>query len=168
MPVTHAAVEAVHTDEHPDATVWQRIRARALAADDDTAPEPWSPWVVLGRCAALAATAVAQAIPIVCERDGVSRTEWMQVAGPLVSAALIVAVLVSRRRSRARAYRWVERCIPVDILVTEVCALDDALGSATVGIAVDTILLIAVRIIARNEALRDAPATLPDRLPLGL
>lgn len=168
VPAMRTAVEAVQADEHPDPTLWQRMRMRALAVYDDMALTPWFPWVVLGIFVVLAITTVALAIPIFFERDGVSFTEWMQVAGTLVSAALIMVGLVTWRRSRAHAYRWFERGILVDILVTEVFAFYDAPQLATAGIAVDIILLIAVRIAARHEALREGSATLPDRLPLGL
>lgn len=168
VPVMRAAVEAVQSEEHPDPSRWQRLRMRALAAYDEMALTPWFPWVVLGIFVLLVATTVALAIPIFFEHDGVSFTEWMQVAGTLVSAALIAVGLAAWRRSRARAYRWFERGILVDILVTEVFTFYDAPGLATVGIAVDIILLIAVRIAARHEALAEGADALPTRLPLGL
>jgi hypothetical protein len=51
------------------------------------------------------------------------------------------------------AYRWFERGIIVDILITEVFAFYNSPVSATVALGVDIVLLIALRIAGRHEAM---------------
>jgi hypothetical protein len=168
VPAMRAAVRAADTAGHVEPSRWQRARIRALSAYDEVARTGWFPWVVLAIFVVLAASTIALAIPIFLEHDGVSFAEWMQVAGTLVMAALVVVGIITWRRSRARAYRWFERGILVDILVTEVFAFYDSPGTATIGVAVDIVLLIAVRIAARHEALGEGAERLPERFPLGL
>lgn len=128
----------------------------------------WFPAVVLTLFVVVALTTIGLAVPIFLEQDGVSFTEWMQVAGTLASAALITVGLMAWRGSRPRAYRWFERGVLVDILITEVFAFYDSPGAAIVGLAVDILLLVALRIAARHEALSEGDTSLPGRPPLGL
>jgi len=168
VPVLRDAVAAADDGADLPPSTWQRMRLRALGAYDHMATRSWFPGVVLGVFVMVGVATIGLAVPIFLEHDGVSFTEWMQVAGTLASAILIVVGLIRWRGSRARAYRWFERAVLVDILITEVFTFYDAPGAATVGLAVDIVLLIAVRIAARHEALSEGEDELPARLPLGL
>ena len=168
VPVLRRAVVEAQQEEAPPASAWQHLRLRVTAGYDRMAERRWFPAVVLTLFVVVALATIGLAAPIFLEQDGVSFTEWMQVAGTLASAALITVGLAAWRGSRARAYRWFERGVLVDILITEVFAFYDSPGAAIVGLAVDILLLIALRIAARHEALSEGDTSLPGRLPLGL
>ena len=76
--------------------------------------------------------------------------------------------LFGLRRSRLHAYRWFERGILVDLLVTEVFAFYDAAPSALIGIVVDVVLLVAIRVASRHEVAMDERLSPPSLLRLGL
>ena len=138
-------MEAAQQEEAPPASAWQRLRLWVTAGYDRMAERRWFPAIVLTLFVVVALATIGLAVPIFLEQDGVSFTEWMQVAGTLASAALITVGLAAWRGSRARAYRWFEG-----------------------GVLVDILMLIALRIAARHEALSEGDTSLPGRLPLGL
>lgn len=157
VPVMRRGIEAtIASDPSVPPTWWQRLRLRVLRAYDRAALTAWFPRVVLAVFVVIALGTLALAVPIVFEPSDVTFPEWMQMGGSLAAAALIIVGLASWRRSRVAAYRWFERGILVDILITEVFTFYNAPGSAMTGLAVDIVLLIALRIAGRHEAIASA------------
>lgn len=154
VPVMRRGIEqAIATAPSVPPTWWQRLRVRVLGAYDRASRTPWFPRVVLVLFAVIAVGTLVLTVPVFAEPGDISVPEWLQVGGSLAAAALIVAGLASWRSSRVRAYRWFERAIIVDILVTEVFTFYNAPLAATVTLAVDIALLIALRIAGRHEAI---------------
>ena len=157
VPVLRTGIEqAIATAPSVPPTRWQRLRVGALGAYDRASRTAWFPRVVLVLFALIALGTLVLTVPIFLEPGDISVPEWLQVGGSLTAAALIVAGLASWRASRVHAYRWFERAILVDILVTEVFTFYNAPFTATVTLAIDIALLIALRIAARHEAISPA------------
>ncbi len=168
VPLMRERVLAVNASAGDTPTWWQRVRMRIERVYARVADSTWFPRVVAILFAVFALSTIAFTADIFLERGGVSFTEWMQVMGTAVTAVLIVVGLVALRRSRLHAYRWFERGILVDLLVTEVFLFYDAPGSALIGIAVDIALLIAIRMASRHEVAMDEGLSTPSLLRLGL
>jgi hypothetical protein len=94
--------------------------------------------------------------------DSVAHLAFINLASlvsSLVSAALVVAGLWRLHRgTRLAAYRSFERALFVSIFVTRVFAFVESQFAAVFGLAVDLVLLIALRsMIAQEEDLEEAP-----------
>lgn len=154
VPVLRRGIEqAVASAPSVPPTPWQRLRLRALGAYDRASRTAWFPRVVLVLFAVIAVGTLVLTVPVFLEPGDISVPEWLQVGGSLAAAVLIVVGLASWRGSRAHAYRRFERAILVDILVTEVFTFYNAPLVATITLAVDIVLLIALRIAGRHEAI---------------
>lgn len=116
----------------------------------------------------IALSTLALAGPILLAPGDTSFTEWMQMAGSVIAAVLITIGMFGLLKSRLHAYRWFERGILIDLLVTEVFAFYHSAGTALLGIAVDIALLIAIRMASRHEAATDQSLSTPSLLRLGL
>lgn len=157
VPVLRRGIaQAVANAPSVPPTRWQRLRLRVLEAYDRAARTSWFPRVVLVLFALIAVTTLVLTVPILVEPGDVSVPEWLQLGGSLAAAALIVAGLIAWRGSRLHAYRWFERAILVDILITEVFTFYNAPLTATVALGVDIVLLVALRIAGRHEAIAAA------------
>jgi hypothetical protein len=80
---------------------------------------------------------------------------WASVASTLVST-LFMAIALERllRHDRLDAYEWVTRALIVSIFITRVFAFVESQFGAVFGLAVDVLLLISVRLMAKQEARR--------------
>jgi hypothetical protein len=85
------------------------------------------------------------------------------LASSALSAALVAhGVLQLRRGERVAAYRSFERALLLAILVTQVFAFFESQFSAVFGLAIDLLLLVALRAVQNNDgAARDAVASAP-------
>lgn len=168
VPVMRARVQAVHAASDSSPTRWQRWRMRAARAYARMALAAWFPKALVALFVVIAVSTLALAVRVFLDPGDITFAEWMQVLGTLASAALIVIGLFGLRRSRLHAYRWFERGILVDLLVTEVFAFYDAAPSALIGIVVDVVLLVAIRVASRHEVAMDERLSPPSLLRLGL
>jgi hypothetical protein len=74
------------------------------------------------------------------------------LASSALSAALVAhGVLELRRGARAAAYRSFERALLVAILVTQVFAFVESQFGAVFGLALDLLLLVALRAVQSND-----------------
>jgi hypothetical protein len=81
------------------------------------------------------------------------------LASSFVSAALVAAgVLRLRQERRAEAYRLFERALLVAILCTQVFAFVESQFGAVFGLAVDLVLLVCLRTVARTAPGAPQPA----------
>jgi hypothetical protein len=168
VPIMRERVRAVHEVADATPTRWQRMRMRIEGAYGRVAGSAWFPRVVVALFAVIALSTIALAVRIFVAPGDIGFTEWIQVVGSVVTAVLIALGLFALRRSRLHAYRWFERGILVDLLVTEVFAFYDFPGRALIGIAVDVVLLIAIRMASRHEVAMNESLSTPSLLRLGL
>ena len=98
--------------------------------------------------------------------DRLGDLEFVNIASLVSSfaSALLVAhgIVELRRGRRAAGYRSFERALLVAILVTQVFAFVESQFGAVFGLAVDLLLLLALRSLQAGDAARD---TLPRRAP---
>jgi hypothetical protein len=81
------------------------------------------------------------------------------LASSALSAALVAhGVLHLRRGARAAAYRSFERALLVAILVTQVFAFVESQFGAVFGLALDLVLLVALRTVQSNDPAAQAAA----------
>ncbi len=168
VPLMRDRVLAVNATAAHTPTSWQRMRMRIEHVYVRVADSAWFPRAVTILFAVIALSTIVFTAFIFLEPGDVTVTEWMQVLGTAVTAVLIAIGLFALRRSRLRAYRWFERGILVDLLVTEVFLFYDAPVVALIGIAVDVVLLIAIRTASRHEVALDEALSTPSLLRLGL
>ncbi len=92
------------------------------------------------------------------EEDSVSHLNfinWATLASTAVSATLVVVGLERLLRGdRLDAYAWLSRALLVSIFVTRVFTFVESQFGAVFGLAVDVLLLISVRLMARQERRR--------------
>lgn len=76
---------------------------------------------------------------------------WAATIGSIVQAVLIAVGLLKLRRSRLEAYRWLERGLLVNLLVTQVFLFAQDQFSATTGFLISLVMLAAIRVLIGTE-----------------
>lgn len=104
------------------------------------------------------------------EEDSVGRlnfVNWATLASTAVSTAFVVLGLTRLVRGEAAAaYLWLTRALLVSIFVTRVFVFVESQFGAVFGIGVDVLLLISVRLMAKQEGRRGpAPPAPADQTP---
>ncbi len=96
---------------------------------------------------------------------------WATLVSTAVSTAVVVVGLGRLLRGeRAAAYLWLTRALLVSIFVTRVFVFVESQFGAVFGLAIDVLLLVSTRLMARQEQRRQpaAPAARPaPRRPAG-
>ncbi|MGE0067007.1 MAG: hypothetical protein AB7T48_06595, partial [Solirubrobacterales bacterium] len=94
---------------------------------------------------------------------------WASVASTAVSTAfLVIALERLLRHDRLDAYEWLTRALIVSIFITRVFSFVESQFGAVFGLAVDVLLLVSVRLMAKQERRRrrqPAPARAPQPPP---
>ena len=84
---------------------------------------------------------------------------WATLVSTAVSTAFVVLGLERLLRGeRLEAYLWLTRALLVSIFVTRVFTFVESQFGAVFGLAVDVLLLVSVRLMARQERRRSEPA----------
>ena len=114
-----------------------------------------------------AAGAVLTALALAFDRSGVHGfADWASVVSSAISGAFILLGCFELRRSRVRAYRWFDRGLLIEILVTQVFVFAKYQLEGIFGLAFTIILWLAVRSAMHAEEERDALAAIePVRVP---
>jgi hypothetical protein len=81
--------------------------------------------------------------------------QWAATLASVVQGLLTIVAVVHLRRSRAAAYRWLERALLVNILLVQVFLFAENQFSATVGVLVSLAALAVVRTLASLEQARE-------------
>lgn len=90
--------------------------------------------------------------------DDFSVLNWATLASSTVSGLLVILGVVRLwRGDRVAAYRALDRALLISILVTRVFSFVESQFSAVFGLAVDLLLLVAVRTMAAREAEAQPP-----------
>lgn len=168
VPLMRDRVRAADAAAGDTSTWWQQVRMRIARAYVGVADSVWFPRAVTLLFAVIALSTIVLTAFIFLEPGDISFTEWIQLTGTVVTAVLIAIGLFALRKSRLRAYRWFERGILVDLLVTEVFLFYHSPGTAFIGVAVDIALLVAIRMASRHEVAMDDELSTPSLLRLGL
>ncbi len=80
---------------------------------------------------------------------------WASVASTLVSTVfLVIALERLLRHDRLDAYEWLTRALLVSIFITRVFSFVESQFGAVFGLAVDVLLLVSVRLMAKQEERR--------------
>lgn len=91
---------------------------------------------------------------------------WAATIGTLTQAALTAAGLLVLRRSRVEAYRWFERALLVNLLVTQVFLFAQNQFAATTGFLLSLGALIVLRILIGAEQRGRAPVSKQGNSPV--
>jgi hypothetical protein len=128
------------------------IRARYLGI----AARPWFATVIVGLFALIALATVVGAVLLAYDHDVIRGfSEWASTISSLVAGLLMVVGLARVRHHRVSAYRWFERGLLVQIFVTQVFEFDQEQLAAVLGLAINILLWISVRLMIRAELDRE-------------
>ncbi|MEX2100422.1 MAG: hypothetical protein WEB19_03315 [Acidimicrobiia bacterium] len=104
---------------------------------------------------------VITALSLALDRSGVHGfADWASVISSLISGGFIVVGCFELRRSHLRAYRWFDRGLLVEILVTQVFVFAKYQLEGIFGLAFTIILWLFVRSAMRAEQERDTLAAI--------
>lgn len=130
-------------------------------------------WVIAGVAVIFVVGAFGQILTLIIgqgDLDGSSgaSTEdgfvaWAATLGSIAQAALLVVGLTKLRRSRLDAYRWFERALLVNLLVTQVFLFAQDQFSATTGFFASLIMLAALRVLKAAEGGAERTPGSPER-----
>lgn len=152
VPVLRDRVQAAEGDRDMTASRWQKWR---MASEDRycaMSRRPWFTRALVSVFAFIAVVTLLAAVVLAMGADTLGIADWLQVAGSVAAAVLIVIGFTRYRTSRLQAFRWFERALLVELLITQVFAFYNAPGYAVIGVVVDLILLGWVRFAAAREA----------------
>ena len=168
VPVLTQAIRDADATLVTAPTRWQRWRLASKRTYVRLASTRWfAPGLIVVFAVSAAASLVFAGIAL-AEPGDITVPEWIQAGAAVAAGALVIIGLFALRTSRLAAYRWFERSVLVDILIGEVFAFYTQPVSAVVGIAIDIVLLLALRLAIRQEAGRPREPGRTGGLPLGL
>ena len=168
VPVLTDALRRADATMVATPTRWQRMRIRSYRAYARMAATRWFAPVLIAIFALSALASLAFAGIALAEPGEVTVPDWIQTGAAVAAAVLVIIGLFALRRSRLGAYQWFERAVLVDILIGEVFAFYTQPATAVAGLAVDILLLLALRLAIRAEVGRAHEAARPDLVPTGL
>jgi len=173
-----ALAAGIDTAPNPNPPWYRRLADGVGARYQRWAEQPWFHGAVIGvfvlwALASILAIAglifsagfAGDAARVGFEEDSVGHLNFVNWA-TLVSTGFstaFVAVGLTRlvRGERVEAYVWLTRALLVSIFVTRVFVFVESQFGGVFGIGVDVLLLISVRLMARQESRRTAPAADP-------
>jgi hypothetical protein len=173
-------VDALRT---PPPNAWTRAAARVRAFVHGVVERPRFPAVLIAVFGVWALLTFVSAFELVLSiamdlggahpgfvSDNLARLRFANVAtlAASVVAAVLVAIGIRHERAgdRLEACRWLERALLVAILVVQVLAFYESQFGAVFGLAVDLLLLAAVRQIAADARAAGAAAPTGPREPV--
>lgn len=175
-PLARAVAEVLHRTEPvptPDPHPLRRLRDGAIRLYRWTAAQRWFPRAIVAFFIAQLALKAGQLLvmlfwparslrllptlpPVGRLVDGLTLTDWAQLASALVSAGLVAVGVALFRRSRLRAFRMFQRSILVSIFVTQVFMFYRDQWAALAGLAFNLAVLAALNFAIEQESLQDA------------
>jgi hypothetical protein len=122
----------------------------------EIAGQPWFATVITAVFAVVAFATIFGGVELAFDHQEIRGfSEWASTISSLVSGLLMVIGLVRVRHHRVSAYRWFERGVLVQIFVTQVFEFDQEQLAAVIGLVVNIILWISVRLMLRAEVDRE-------------
>ena len=85
------------------------------------------------------------------DSGGSDLVQWSATIASVVQGVLTIVAVANLRRSRAAAYRWLERALLVNILLVQVFLFAENQFGAAVGMLVSLVALVVVRTLASLE-----------------
>ena len=93
------------------------------------------------------------------EHQTLAWVEWAQFLSSLSSAIFVLAGMVLLRKSRLAAFMMFERAILISIFLTQVFVFYEEQFGGLIGLAIDLLILIALRFMIEMERHTTAPET---------
>lgn len=152
VTVLRERVQAADAEGGERASRWQRWRMGAADRYAAMAGRPAFTRVLVGVFAFIAVVTLASAAVLAAAADRLGVADWLQVAGSVAAAVLIVVGFTRYRHSRLHAYQWFERALLVNLLITSVFSFYNSPGYAVIGVFVNVVLLVGVRFAITREA----------------
>ena len=182
-----ALAEGIDTAPNPNPPWYRRLADGVAARYQRWSEQPWFHGAVIGVFAfwmvasilaivglLFSAGFAGDAARVGFEEDSVGHlnfVNWATLVSTAVSTAFVIAGLMRLVRGEyAAAYLWLTRALLVSIFVTRVFVFVESQFGGVFGIGVDVLLLISVRLMARQEVRRQpappapAPPSSPPRL----
>ncbi len=182
VPATHplrdplvALARDIDTTPNPDPPWYRRFADAVAARYGHWSERGWFHRVVIGVFALWALASIVTILGLVLsfgfagdaaragfQEDSFSHLNflnWATLVSTAVSTVFVVLGLARLLRGdRIDAYVWLTRALLVSIFVTRVFTFVESQFGAVFGLAVDVLLLISVRLMARQERRRSQPA----------
>ena len=183
QPLTELA-EGIDTSPNPNPPWYRRFADGVAARYQRWSEQSWFHGAVIGVFAVWMVASILAIVGLIFsagfagdaarvgfEEDSVGHlnfVNWATLVSTAVSTAFVVLGLTRLvRGEHAAAYLWLTRALLVSIFVTRVFVFVESQFGGVFGIGVDVLLLISVRLMAKQEARRSSsrPAAAPTPRP---
>jgi hypothetical protein len=116
------------------------------------AARSWFPRAITWIFGLAAVGSVISAVSLAFDHDEIRGfSEWASTISSIVAGLLMFVGLLRVRHHRVSAYRWFERGILVEIFVTQIFAFEQEQLAAVIGLAINVLLWISLRVMIRAE-----------------
>jgi hypothetical protein len=116
------------------------------------AARSWFPRAITWLFGLAAVGSVIGAVSLAFDHDEIRGfSEWASTISSIVAGLLMFVGLLRVRHHRVSAYRWFERGILVEIFVTQIFAFEQEQLAAVIGLAINLLLWISLRVMIRAE-----------------